>query len=699
MPADFKTGLETPVQFIRGVGPSRAALLSRMGITTAGELLYCLPRRYEDRSEQSGVRDLRIGEPCDIEGTVLMSAWVTPKGRKATFDALLKDDAERPFKCKWYGASYLKDQLAKGKVLRIHGKPVRQSGEWVFYHPEFEITDDGEEESIHHGRVVPVYPLTESLPQRTLRRILWNTVGQYGAMAADLLPEETRRRFGFGTLADCLKQVHFPETVEQGNAGRRRLVFEEFLSIQLGVLDRKKKVERLRKAHRHTAPGELRKKFEDSLGFALTNAQRRCTGQILRDMAAAYPMHRLLQGDVGSGKTVVAAMAALQAVEGGAQSAILAPTEVLSRQHFLGLGSHLTRMGVECALITSDMTPADRRLALSGLRTGRVQVAVGTHALLFEEVQFRRLGLVVIDEQHKFGVDQRLALYAKGEHPDVLVMSATPIPRTLAMTLYGDLEVSIIDELPAGRREIQTRVIGEDKLPAAYDFIRKQVAKGRQAFLVYPMVNESENEEFKDIKSAEVMFERLRNGEFKGLRLGLLHGKMAAEEKHRVMRVFRAGDLDVLVATTVIEVGVDIPNATVMLVENAERFGLAQLHQLRGRIGRGEHKSFCVLQGVVKSRDAWQRLKIMEETRDGFRIAEEDLKIRGMGNLVGREQSGFPAMQLGDPAADTDLLIAARDEAARLLEADPEGVLGDHVALFAKARRIYSKIGVYATVG
>jgi ATP-dependent DNA helicase RecG len=550
--------------------------------------------------------------------------------------------------------------------------------------------------SLHQGRLVPVYSLTEELPQRVLRRVAWNAVEKYAREAEEVLPAATLERHALMGLAQALQQAHFPDSLELAVRARWRLAFEEFLCMQLVLVARKLQAERTLIGYAHRAAGDLRRKFLATLSFELTGAQKRVLEEIRADMEKPRPMHRLLQGDVGSGKTVVAACALLDAIECGAQGAIMAPTEILATQHFRTFSRYLEPLGLRVTLLVGSMGEAEKIQARASAADGRTHLLVGTHALIQDRVVFKKLGLVVIDEQHKFGVEQRGLLYEKGTRPDVLVMTATPIPRTLAMTLYGDLDVSELDEMPAGRQAIVTRVIREAQLPKAYEFIRQHVGKGRQAYLVYPLVSDADTLE---LKSAVAMFDKLRAADLAGLRIGLLHGQLPAEQKDRVMEQFRAGQLDVLVSTTVIEVGVDVPNANIMLIENAERFGLAQLHQLRGRIGRGAHKSFCILEASPASLDAWKRLKIMEETSNGFRIAEEDFKLRGMGNLLGREQSGAPVLRVADPLADVQILEAARAEAFAILEADADLHAPQHARLRERARSLYRSVAPYLKVG
>lgn len=695
MEQDVQQGLNREVRYLKGVGEVRAAQLERLGIRTIHELLLTLPRRYEDRRQLCPMNHLASEEWAVVGGQVVRARWARPRYGKGYFEAAISDQTG-VVHARWYGATWLQEQLGPGARLVLFGKPMKRKGGFVFDHPEFERVDEDGEESIHLGRIVPVYPLTENLPQRTMRRMMWNAVEQYAASAEEILPAATRERARVGGITEALVQAHFPADLDRARAARARLVFEEFLCMQLVLAARKIQAERFLTGRSLRPEGRLRERFLASLPFELTAGQQQALSEIREDMARARPMHRLLQGDVGSGKTVVAACAVLDAIECGTQAAVMAPTEILAAQHARTLGAYLKPMGVRIGLLTGSLSADERVAARAAVADGRTSLVVGTHALIQDRVAFKDLGLVVIDEQHKFGVEQRGLLYEKGAHPDVLVMTATPIPRTLAMTLYGDLDVTTIREMPGGRQPIVTRVISPKLLDKAYGFIRQQVKKGRQAYLVYPLVSESER---LDLKAAREMFERLRAETFRDLRLGLVHGQLAAAEKDRTMERFRRGEVDILVATSVIEVGVDVPNATVMLVEHAERFGLAQLHQLRGRIGRGSHKSFCILQGTPGTREAWQRLKVLEETTDGFRIAEEDFRIRGMGNLLGREQSGAPLLRVGDPLRDVVLLEEARQEAFRLIEADPRLESAAHAGLRRAARALYRSSSAFVKVG
>jgi ATP-dependent DNA helicase RecG len=518
------------------------------------------------------------------------------------------------------------------------------------------------------GRIVPVYGLTEGLPQRPMRVLLHTAVELAAAEAPEPLPEAVRLRHELPAAAEAYRAIHFPETAEDAEAARRRFVFEDFLLLQVGLALRRRR-EALRPGHVIAPPGRLVERLLAALPFALTAAQRRVWEEIRADLARPAPMNRLLQGDVGSGKTIVAVMALLTAVEAGFQAALMAPTEILAEQHLGTVRALLEPLGVPVALLTAGQKGKVREAALAAVQGGAAPVALGTHALIEEGVAFRRLGLAVVDEQHRFGVLQRASLRAKGQHPDVLVMTATPIPRSLALTLYGDLDVSVLDELPPGRQRITTAWRTEPKRREIYEFIRGELAAGRQAYVVYPLVEESETA---DLKAATAMAGRLSTEVFPEFRVGLIHGRMGIEAKDTVMRAFKAGEIHVLAATTVIEVGIDVPNATVMLVEHAERFGLAQLHQLRGRVGRGSGRSYCILLASAHPSDEGrQRLEAMVETQDGFRIAEADLQIRGPGEFFGTRQAGLPEFRAANLLTDGRLLETARQEALSLIAEDP----------------------------
>ncbi|MBI2878189.1 MAG: ATP-dependent DNA helicase RecG [Candidatus Rokubacteria bacterium] len=670
-------GLRASLQYLKGVGPKRARLLARLGLESVEDALHFLPRRYEDRSRFVPFRQLREGEPQASAGTVV-GVSRPPRGGRAPLKVLFRDDSGF-LAAVWWNQPYLTETFRRGQRVVLYGKVAHyRNGPLELQHPEFEIVEDDDEESLHMGRLVPVYPLTEGLTQRPMRSLLHRVVEAHADRVPDPLPPELLGRRRLVPLARALRAVHFPEAEEAARAARRRLAFEEFLLLQLGLAIRRRR-EGARPGIALDPPGELVARLSRGLPFALTAAQERVWEEIRRDLARPVPMSRLLQGDVGSGKTIVATLALLTAVEAGYQAALMAPTEILAEQHCLTLRGLLAPLEVPVALLTSGLKGGERETALAVARSGRAAVVIGTHALIQEGVEFARLGLAVVDEQHRFGVLQRGALRAKGGAPDVLVMTATPIPRTLALTLYGDLDLSVLDEMPPGRQPIRTEWRTGSRRAHIYEFLRGELARGRQVYVVCPLVEESEAS---DLKAATEMAERLETEVFPEHRVGLLHGRLRFEEKEAVMRAFKAGTLHVLVTTTVIEVGIDVPNASVMLVEHAERFGLAQLHQLRGRVGRGPARSYCILltSGPV-SEEARRRLLAMTETQDGFRIAEVDLEIRGPGEFFGTRQSGLPELRMADLLRDGPILEEARQEAFALVEEDPRLARPEHQAL------------------
>jgi ATP-dependent DNA helicase RecG len=680
--------LSTEVTYLKGVGPQRAAKLAERGITTLEELLYYLPFRYEDRIHFSRIRDIRPGGTYTVQATVASGGVVrytrSHWARRNAIYHLAVQDGTGTLHCKFFHGGYLEDRLKNGQRIVLHGKaeldpmrPVRVE----MINPQMEILSaDGEQDSTEVGRIVPIYEAIGGMSSRVLRRILY-TVLQQELRMPDPLPAALRERLQYPAREKALAYAHFPastENLETLNSFRspahQRLIFEEFFFYQLGLA--------LRRRESEAAPGiafrvredRIREALKRILPFKPTSAQKRVLGEIAADMEKPSPMSRLLQGDVGSGKTIVALEAATIAIENGYQVALMAPTEILAVQHFLSARRIFAKAGYAVELLISGLRTAEKRAARERVRTGAAQLVVGTHALIEEEVAFARLGLVIVDEQHRFGVLQRKRLIEKGGdgagrgvQPDVLVMTATPIPRTLSMTLYGDLETSVIDEMPPGRTPVETRVTSEASLPGVWEFVRREAGKGRQAYVVYPVVEESKAE----LKAATAEYERLSKKEFPKLKVGLLHGRMRNEEKDEVMDAFRRGGIQVLVATTVIEVGVDVPNATLMVIEHAERFGLAQLHQLRGRIGRGAQKSYCVLIAPKNPSDeAKVRLETMARTNDGFQIAETDLQLRGPGEFFGTRQHGELGFSVAHPLRDRELLELARSEAFALSE-DP----------------------------
>jgi len=689
-----RPGPDAPVQYLRGVGPGRAALLARLGVETVHDLLLHLPRRHEDRrhptplarlaAEREQAAIARIEDVRTIRtrrGTVLIRAGLA--------------DATGVAHAVWFNQAYLSGRLRRGQLVSLYGRVERAGRGVQFVAPEVEPLDpDAEPWNI--GRLVPVYPATEGLTQRALRAIIRDALESAADAVPEVLPEAVRRAHGLVGLREALWAVHFPDDEAAWAAARRRLGFEELFVLQLGVLRQRAALEAVPRGARY-APGRgLVERFVAALPYELTGAQRRAIDELLADMEGAAPMNRLLQGDVGSGKTVIAAAALLRCVEGGYQGALMAPTEILAVQHFLTMHRMLTPLGVAVHPLVGGMDAAARAPTLEWVRRGEPGVVVGTHALLEEGVAFERLGLVVIDEQHRFGVVQRSRLREKGRAPDVLVMTATPIPRTLVLTVYGDLDVTVLDELPRGRAPVVTHVRPKTARAAVYAYVREQVAAGRQAFVVCPLIEEAES---RQVQSAVELARELAGGPLAGVRVEVMHGRLTASQKADRMEAFRAGRIDVLVATTVIEVGIDVPNASIMVIEDADRYGLAQLHQLRGRVGRGAQRAHCVLIADPVTEEGRRRLEIMRDTPDGFRIAQEDLRLRGPGEVLGVRQHGLAGLRVADPVTDLPLLEEARRAAAALLREDPE-LRGGEVRELAVAvrRRLQGGAGL-ASVG
>ncbi|HEX6748775.1 MAG TPA: ATP-dependent DNA helicase RecG [Longimicrobium sp.] len=663
------SSLDRPVQFLKGVGPGRAPLLQKLGLLTARDVLYHAPHRYEDASTITRISALAPGLDATIIGRVV-SAGVLPTRRGLRiFQAVIRDDTGM-IECAWPGQPYLERVIRKGDLLLLSG-PVK------FFHGrqmqprEFTVVaSEGDSSAEESGAIFPVYPATEGLTYRQVRKLIHDNLDELLRRVReedDPIPADVMKRLEIEPLWKALDHVHRPTSLQEAEMGRRRLAFEELFFLQLLHARTRHRTVAQRKGIAFERKDFLVRPFHRQLPFTLTEAQKKVLKEIGEDMASTRRMNRLLQGDVGSGKTVVALFAMLRAVENGYQAAMMAPTEILAEQHARTLTKLLDGLPVGVTLLTGRMGAKQRREAGYRIASGGAGIAVGTHALIQESVAFDRLGLVVVDEQHRFGVKQRLALAEMGTQADMLVMSATPIPRSLALTLYGDLDVSVLDERPPGRRPVRTALRFESARPKVLGFVREEVAKGRQAYFVYPLVEESEKV---DLKSATEEYERLKTEVYPDLRVALIHGQMHGDEKDQVMRAFAAGEVDVLVSTTVIEVGIDVPNATVMVVEHAERFGLSQLHQLRGRVGRGAEESYCIL--LANGAEARERLKMFAGTEDGFRIAEYDMRQRGYGDLFGSRQTGLPDFRFADLEKDMSLLGRAQIEARRIVDADPE---------------------------
>jgi ATP-dependent DNA helicase RecG len=670
--------LQSPIQYVKGVGPRLAEHFAARDIHVVGDALFLLPRRYEDRRCVVTIRELVPGQRASFQAEVLDFGMRRTGAGRHLFEVLLGDGTGKML-ARWFHfhAPSIERRFARGDRVRVAASVEVYRGVRQVIHPDIEKLG-GEDEIVGQdfGTLIPVYPEIEGVYPKTLRRIMRRVVEQYASAVPDILPETICAHYGFPPLGEALRAVHFPPIdadLDAYNEGRslahRRVVYEEFFLLQLGLALRR---ELVRRAGSRPLPvsDDMLALARDLFGFELTGGQQKVLAELLADLTAPKPMNRLLQGDVGSGKTAVAVLLSVVAARAGTQTAFMAPTEILAEQHYRRIQAMLQRgrQPIKVVLLTSTIQGAARSQILKAVATGAVQVVIGTHALIEEGVRYQRLGLCVIDEQHRFGVMQRARLRAKGEQPHVLVMTATPIPRTLAMTIYGDLDLSVLEELPPGRTPVKTVVLKGAEVLKAYQQVRREVQAGGQAFLVYPLVEESDKVELRD---ATQMYKRLQSGTLAGLRLALLHGRMGGDEKDRVMRRFAAGEIDVLVATTVVEVGVDVPRATLMVVEHAERFGLSQLHQLRGRIGRGTKPGTCYLVAHrYPSEDARSRLKIMEKTNDGFLIAEEDLAIRGPGEFLGTRQSGLPSFLFGNLIRDAELLSEARADARALIERD-----------------------------
>ena len=706
-------GIDAPVDRLRGVDTKLTARLKRLDVETVRDLLYLFPRRHEDYSTAVKISDLSPGEDCTVLATVWEAREVAkgPRGGRRDTEAVLSDDTGN-IRAIWFGQRYLARTLKAGSQIAVSGKASVFRGQLVLENPEHEMLDSaaapGGGSGVHTGRLVPIYPLTEGLTRRNMRRLTWQAVQNWLGGLEEGLPKDILSRTKLMPLLESVHQAHYPKDMETWELARRRLAFDELFTLQLAVLARRKLQHNDVKGVELAAPKNVIEGFYDTLPFPMTNAQKRCIAEIEGDMKRGTPpMSRLLQGEVGSGKTVVALSALLTVSAAGYQGAMMVPTEVLAEQHFQSIGNllsglprpvqqphlmsvyleHLDRPVTIGLLTGSSRAPVKRELARMAAE-GTLDILVGTHALIQEGISMPKLALAVADEQHRFGVMQRSALQERGEeNPHTLIMSATPIPRTLSLTLFGDLDISTINEMPAGRQEVATKWLDPAQRSTAYGFIRKQVEDGRQAFVVCPLVDESEAIE---AKAATEEYQRLSEEVFPDLKLGLLHGRMSGKDKDKVMRQFRDGELDILVSTPVVEVGIDVPNATVMLIDGADRFGLSQLHQFRGRVGRGEHKSYCMLLSDSTSEIAKERLSALERINDGFKLAEVDLELRGPGDFFGTRQSGLPSLRMAH-ITDRPLLEMARDEASRLMEEDPELKAPEHAVIKGQVARFFDQ--------
>jgi len=667
--------LDSPIQYVKGVGPRRAAMLEKAGLRTAEDLLKYRPFRYEDRTRFRQIKDLEPDQEAVIRAEVLVTGFYTTPMKRVRIFEILVGDGTGSLQVKFFNQVYLNKVLHKGQQVILFGTPKADaySVGLNLLNPDFEILDAAGDHSIHTGRIVPVYRRIGQLTTKTLRQIIFSLVQELPEVE-DPLPDSLLEKYGFPDRRTSLRLLHFPECPQDRSLDdyladlaelrtpfQQRLVFEEFFYFQLGLQVLRRQRELAPKSRKIRIDASVRDAVKKVLPFHPTAAQKRVLKEIVGDLSSPKIMNRLLQGDVGSGKTIVALQAMVVAIENGAQAALMAPTEILAEQHFRNIATYLSGSSYRVALLTSSVKGKRRKETLESIRVGETNLVVGTHALIQGGVEFKDLALVVVDEQHRFGVMQRSSLIEKGDRPDVLVMTATPIPRSLALTLYGDLDLSVIDQLPPGRQPVQTLVKRNNERDEVYELIRRELQQGRQAYVVYPLIEQSEK---LDLRAATEMAEHLQSVVFPEFQIGLMHGRLKAEEKESLMSRFKAGEVRILVSTTVIEVGIDVPNATVMMVEHADRFGLSQLHQLRGRIGRGRDKAVCILftEGF-NSPEAFERLDIMRRSSNGFKIAEKDLELRGPGEFVGTRQSGMPEFLFGNIVRDRELLEKARADA------------------------------------
>lgn len=667
------------IKTLKGVGEKRAALFHKLGVDTVGALLRLYPRTYEDWSTPVSIGSAPLNEVVVVRGTVLSAPREQRIRKGMTLYKTQVTDGVQDMTLTYFNNPYVQTMLREGETYRFRGKMTGTFTRREMTAPDF-APDEG------CAPIVPVYPQTVGLSSRQIGSAVRSAFQLLPELLRDPLPDSMRQSHQLCQLRFALENVHFPGSMELLQIARRRLVFEELLVLQLGLLSIKSRsrVENRLRLERDDSEG-----FYRLLPFVPTNAQKRAVSEAMADMMGQAPMSRLIQGDVGSGKTAVAAALCYCVIQNGMQAALMAPTEVLARQHERSLSGMLSQAGIQTALLTGSMTAKQKRLVKEGLASGEIQLVIGTHALLTEEVTFQRLGLVVTDEQHRFGVAQRAALAQKGENPHLLVMSATPIPRTLALMIFGDLDISILDELPPGRQKIETFAITSDKRERAFGYVKKHLDRGLQGYMICPLIEEGVS----DMASVTEYREMLEQGAFSRYRIGVLHGRMKPREKDAVMAQFSAGELDLLVSTTVVEVGVDVPNAVIILIENAERYGLSQLHQLRGRVGRGTEKSTCILVSDAQNPEALARLRVMCQTSDGFRIADEDLKLRGPGDFFGSRQHGLPQLSIADMAQDVQVLKTAQKEAQRILREDPELEQPEHRGLRGERRQLFEKVG------
>jgi ATP-dependent DNA helicase RecG len=670
---EYKTGLLTPVQYLKGVGPKRAAGLKRIGIETVEDLLFLIPRRYIDRTKLTPIKELKIGVDATLIGKIIATGIRKTRFKGDLVRIMVRDDTGI-IEVVWFNRADLKKKFKVNQEIIISGTVNYYQGKQLT-NPYYEIIDESKENFNYTGAIIPIYPLTEGLGLWELRRAVKKAVELGLPNLSETLSAELLNRYNFPKLKDAVNNLHFPERIEDAEIAKSRLIYDELFYFELLLALRKLHSQEISKGYALTEKGNLTDKLFKLLPFQFTNAQKKVIDEIKHDLAQPKCMNRLLQGDVGSGKTVLAILAMLIANENGFQAALMAPTEILAEQHYLVWQDKLKQIGSRASLVTGSLKVKEKKELYPDIANGKIDIIFGTHALIEAGIQFNKLGLVIVDEQHRFGVMQRAALLNKGVNPDFLVMTATPIPRTLTLTLYGDLDVSVLDEKPPGRKRIVTKLTRDSNRTQVYQFLRERINQKQQVFIVCPLIEESEK---LDLASAIKTYEDVTKV-FPEFKVGLLHGRMKSDERINIMSAFRAGKIDILVSTTVIEVGVDIPNATVMVIEHPERFGLAQLHQLRGRIGRGEELSYCIL--IVPDaimEESKDRLEFFEKNDDGFALAEKDLNIRGPGQILGTRQHGLPDLRIADLQQDRHWLFKARDDAFELIKTDPNLIAPEH---------------------
>ena len=695
----MSTRQDFSVRYLKGVGPKKAETFAKAGIKTIEDLLYYFPRRYEDRTSFAPISKLTEGQNYTIRAKILAKgqrrSW--HKYRFSILEVAVGDDTGKIF-CVWFNQPYLKNYFEIGKEVILYGKVEHYKGRLQINSPEFELIPENESQELDIGKIIPVYSLPERTSQRYMRKIIRLVLEQHLPKINDFIPYDIRSRHNILNLAKSLINIHFPENNQMQLAAYQRLAFEEFFLFQIPIALRKLK-KKEKQGIAHIEDTKLAREFINNLPFELTKAQYNCIWEIKTDMSSKNIMQRLLQGDVGSGKTVVATTTALFAIEGGYQATLMAPTEILAKQHYEKISSQLSKLAnkkIATTLLVSGLTKKEKENNYLQIKEGKIDFIVGTHALLEENVEFKKLGLVIIDEQHKFGVGQRALLPKKGVNPDVLIMTATPIPRTLAITLYGDLDISVINQLPPGRKQIKTMHFKEEERDNSYLIAKEHLLKGQQAYIIYPVID---NSYALDIAGAKMMYEELKAGAFADFKVGLIHGRLKQAQQDRIMSDFKNGLINVLVATTILEVGIDVTNATCMIIEQAQRFGLSQLHQLRGRIGRGNQESICLLISDAKTAQAQARLDAMVKYADGFRIAEEDLKIRGPGEFFGSRQHGLTELKIANPLTQMRLLKLAREEAIQLANTDPRLKEHQNILLKDKLLQRFPEYEKFVTTG